>query len=211
MNTAELPFKNLGSYDPANCSGPYNIPELSPALPILPEIKFWSFSEKKSTKSPNHSGIHFFLDDYRFNVVWTYPDRYIHILRNFAAVCAPDFSIYTNMPAALQIYNHYRKHWVGAYWQSLGINVVPTISWAGPESFQWCFDGEPHGSAVAISTIGTQKRRESKALFLAGYREMKKRLNPAQILCYGHIPAELKCEVVPMGCFYDKFEKGGGQ
>lgn len=43
MNTAELPFKNLGSYDPANCSGPYNIPELSPALPILPEIKFWSF------------------------------------------------------------------------------------------------------------------------------------------------------------------------
>ena len=190
MNTAELPFKNLGSYDPANCSGPYNIPELSPALPILPEIKFWSFSEKKSTKSPNH---------YRFNVVWTYPDRYIHMLRNFAAVCAPDFSIYTNMPTALQIYNHYRKHWVGAYWQSLGINVVPTISWAGPESFQWCFDGEPHGSAVAISTIGTQKRRESKALFLAGYREMKKKVESSSNSLLWPYPCRIEVRSCPDG------------
>lgn len=154
---------------------------------------------KKSTKSPNHSGLHFFLDDYRFNVVWTYPDRYIHMLRNFAAVCAPDFSIYTNMPTALQIYNHYRKHWVGAYWQSLGINVVPTISWAGPESFQWCFDGEPHGSAVAISTIGTQKRRESKALFLAGYREMKKKVESSSNSLLWPYPCRIEVRSCPDG------------
>lgn len=111
-------------------------------------------------------------------------------MRQFEAVCTPDFSTYTDMPVALQIYNHYRKHWLGAYWQMHGITVIPTISWSTPGSYDWCFDGEPKNAIISISSVGTQQNKESMELFNAGCREAIKRLNPTQILWHGKCPEE---------------------
>lgn len=95
---------------------------------------------------------------------------------------SPDFSLYTDFPVAMQIYNHYRKHWLGAYWQSLGIKVIPTICWSDDSSFDWCFDGEPVGGVVAVSSVGTQNSRTAKAAFLRGYEAMCERLSPSEII-----------------------------
>lgn len=89
--------------------------------------------------------MHFFLDDCQFNRCWNNPDRYVEILKRFKCVLSSDFSLFTDFPKALQIYNHYRKHWLGAYWQMHGIEVIPTLCWSDEESFAWCFDGEPVG------------------------------------------------------------------
>lgn len=78
----------------------------------------------------NNCGVHFFLDDYQFQRLWNTPDRYIESLQKFSCVLSPDFSLYTDYPTALQIYNHYRKHWIGAYLQLYGIEVIPTICWS---------------------------------------------------------------------------------
>ena len=43
---------------------------------------------------------------------------------------------------------HWRKHQLGAYWQRVGMTVVPTIGWIDRDSYSWCFDGEPVDSAV---------------------------------------------------------------
>ena len=56
------------------------------------------------------------------------------MLREFRYVLSPDFSTYTEFPKAIQIYNHYRKHWVGAYLQEAGVNVIPTISLSTEDS-----------------------------------------------------------------------------
>lgn len=53
----------------------------------------------------------------------------IPMLQQFRYVLIPDFSLYTDFPKALQIWNHYRKHWIGAYMQLYGIDVIPTIAW----------------------------------------------------------------------------------
>ena len=117
-------------------------------------------------------------------------------MQKFDAVCAPDFSQYTDMPVAMRVYNHYRKHWLAAYWQMHGIRVIPTLSWSDTDSFAWCFDGEPENGIVSVSSVGTQKSKESQEAFAAGCREAIERLKPSQILWYGKCPKEFDWNVV---------------
>ena len=164
--------------------GQYDIPILAPAEC---NVENWiSFNFAKGCEEPERHGVHFFIDDYQFNRVWTSPDVYVEMLGRFQAVCTPDFSTYTDFPKAIQIYNHYRKHWLGAYWQAHGMTVIPTISWSDHDSYEWCFDGEPVGGTVIVSSVGTQSGMGDTAqLFLDGYREMVRRLEPKQIIMYG--------------------------
>lgn len=129
------------------------------------------------------------------------------MLRNFKAVCTPDFSTYTDFPKAIQIYNHYRKHWLGAYWQTNGINVIPTISWSDRSSFEWCFDGEPVGSAVAVSSVGTQLNKETRKLFIDGYNEMLIRLQPSLIYFHGNVPDECGGNIVNIAAFQESIRE----
>ncbi len=185
--------------------GQYEIPEIEPTQ--FENAEFIGFNYAKSAKNPESKAVHFFLDDYQFTRVWTDPDRYISMLQRFKYVLTPDFSLYTDFPKPLQIYNHYHKHWLGAYWQMHGINVIPTICWSNQESFEWCFDGEPTHSVVAISSVGTQNGAEKKQCFLDGYFEMIKRLEPTQIIFYGRVPDECKGNIVHIKQFTEKWNK----
>ena len=70
----------------------------------------------------------------------------------------------------------------------MGLTVIPSICWSDEDSFAWCFDGEPIGGTVAISSVGTQKAPEARRLFLLGYSEMIARLKPEKILFFGDVP-----------------------
>ena len=140
--------------------GQYDIPELEPVQ--FDNAEFIGFNYARNAKEPENKAVHFFLDDYQFTRVWTDPDKYTAMLQRFKYVLTPDFSLYTDFPKSLQIYNHYRKHWLGAYWQMHGINVIPTICWSDRKSFEWCFDGEPTQGVVAVSSVGTQNSTEKK-------------------------------------------------
>ena len=186
--------------------GRYGIPE------ILPEyyagVDNWiSFNYAATCEEPEIHGIHFFVDDYQFLRLWTSPDTYLNRLARFQAVCSPDFSTYTDFPPAVQIFNHYRKHWLAAYWQEHGIKVIPTISWSDESSFEWCFDGEPRGGVVAVSSVGTQLRAASRTLFMQGYNEMLKRLEPREIVFYGDIPEGCAGRIIHVEAFQNKFRK----
>lgn len=179
--------------------GAYSIPEIAPAQ--YEGCDWIGFNYASGAKNREKKGVHFFLDDYQFMRLWTDPDKYVRMLQQFAYVLSPDFSMYTDFPKALQIYNHYRKHWLGAYWQDHGIKVIPTICWSDQESFKWCFDGEPTHGVVAISSVGTQNSKERKQKFLDGYFEMVDRLQPTQIIFYGIVPEECKGNIVKIKQF----------
>ena len=174
--------------------GEYGIPEIERTQ--FDCADFIGFNYAKGAREPENKAVHFFLDDYQFNRVWNDPDRYIDLFRRFRYVLTPDFSLCTDFPKALQIYNHYRKHWLGAYWQLNGINVIPTVCWSDKESFEWCFNGEPTHSVVAVSSVGTQRSKGTKRKFLDGYFEMVDRLQPTQIIFYGNVPEECKGNIV---------------
>lgn len=183
--------------------GTYGIPRLAPSSCSTED--FIGFNYVKSCKQPENKGVHFFVDDYQFLRCWTNPDAYLGVLRRFQCVFTPDFSTYIDFPLAIQIYNHYRKHWLGAYWQANGINVIPTISWSGKESFSWCFDGEPVGSSVAVSSVGTQVNKTAAQRFMAGYAEMLERLQPTKIFFYGSVPDGCGGNIVPLTAYQEKF------
>lgn len=184
--------------------GEYQVPEIQPTS--FDECEFVGFNYAKTTKHKNDTGLHFFLDDYQFERLWNNPDKYLQLLSQFKYIMTPDFSTYNDFPKAVQIYNHFRKHWLGAYWQLFGINVIPTISWSNERSFEWCFDGEPTNSVVAVSSVGTQSSKESKRSFLNGYNEMMERLSPTQVIFYGDVPEECSGNIIRIRPFQKKFE-----
>ena len=145
----------LGEFEVA---GEYGIPVLKPLY--LPERIDWvAFNNANADRQRRTHGVHFFIDDYLFQRTWNDPARYARLLQDFRCVLTADFSLFTDYPRPVQIYNHWRKHLLGAYWQSLGIPVIPSICWSGHDSYEWCFDGEPRGATVAVSSVGTQKNQ----------------------------------------------------
>lgn len=165
--------------------GEYNIPAIQP-LDELPKIDNWLEFEKakRLREKPKRTGVHFFEYDFKFECVWNFPDRYADVLLNYDAVVTPDFSYYVDFPKALRIYNKYRMHWITAYYQERGITMIPLIRYGDEEDWDWCFDGYPMNSIVAVSTVGSGKTKEDIEKGLAGYEEMLKRLEPKEILVY---------------------------
>lgn len=176
---------DLGDFESA---GKYGIPVLQPVQQMA-RMEWISFNAAMTASGRKALGVHFFVDDYVFQRTWNDPRRYALLLADFKAVMTPDFSLFTDYPVAVQMYNHFRKHLLGAYWQSLGLTVIPSICWSDEASFDWCFDGEPTGGCVAVSSVGTQKSPDARALFMAGYQEMLRRLSPSKVIFFGDVPA----------------------
>lgn len=84
-----------------------------------------------------------------------------------------------------RIWNIYRSRLIGQFYQRQGIKVIPTISWAEIESFDYCFQGISKGSVVSISTIGVKNSSEALKMCKSGMNEMIKRIKPSAILVYG--------------------------
>lgn len=185
-------------------------------IPALDEVtefdicEIVDFRNAKKNKDKENIGIHFFIHDYKFECIWNNPDKYMDYLSQFKYVLAPDFSLYTDLSIILQRYNHYRKHWLGRYMLENGIKVIPTIAWSDERSYEWCFDGEPKHSVVAVSSVGCMKNKKSKELFIKGYNEMIKRLEPSTILFFGKVPSECKGNIINFSTYQDKFRSEYG-
>ena len=137
------------------------------------------------TSENKKTGIHFYLDDYQFERVWNNPDEYIDILKQYECILSPDFSLYLDMPMPMKIWNIYRSRQIGQYYQSHGIKVIPTLSWAEKETFEFCFKGIPKGSVVSVSTIGVKQNKEALQIWKDGMDAMIKEIEPKTILIYG--------------------------
>lgn len=187
LNCEKRIFEGVGAFD---------FPSLESVEVDLEDPQVIGFNYAIGEKHPEDKIVHFYLDDYQFERVWNDAPRYLPILSRFKAVMAPDFSMYTDFPRAVQIFNHYRKMWCAAYWQEHGIKVIPTICWSTPDSFEWCFDGIPKHSLVCISTVGGFGNHEdNKGAWLEGYEKCLEVLEPSKILLFGkHFP-----EIRPYG------------
>lgn len=87
------------------------------------------------------------------------------------------------------------------------IHVVPTLCWSNEQSYEWCFDGEPQHSIVAISSVGTQQSKQNQALFEKGVRAALARLEPSEILWYGKCPEEFDWNVMRIQPYYKQVKR----
>lgn len=184
--------------------GPYDIPILKPVYE-LPEITEWiGFNYVLSDEDPKGKAVHFFIDDYQFERLWNNPEKYVEKLREYVCVATPDFSPFADMPMVCQLYNHYRKHWVGAFLQSNGVTVIPTIRASRDErSLKWYLDGEPQEGIVLMSSMWTSQE-DSLEYFKKEYNKMVKTLNPCKIFLYGNEVEGLKGNIEHIDTFTRK-------
>lgn len=187
--------------------GPWHMPLVKRnPLPSFKNLGIIPFDKTNSKMdSATNKIVHFFIDDYKFETVYKYPERHLHKLARYTHTLTPDFSLYADYPRSVQLMNTFKNRWCGAYWQELGLSVFPTITWGTEESFEFCFQGVEKGSIVAVSTKGCRK---SKKAFLSGYNKMIMQIEPQYVLCFGTPFVEMESNTISIN--YPRFSKEGG-
>lgn len=140
-------------------------------------------------------GVHFFTDDCEFGNPYENPEKSYPIYSQYRFCCTPDYSVYGEMPIWRKIESVAHNRWCGAWWQSKGMKVVPTISWDKYTSFDYCFEGVEEKSPVAVATYAC---RQEKNRFLRGFDAMLERINPEAVICYGTPFAEMRGNIIPV-------------
>lgn len=138
-------------------------------------------------------GVHFFVDDYRFQGIYQNPERTLEKFSQYAFLLTPDYSVYADMRPWRQIESIAHSRWCGAYWQNKGLIVIPTISWGTPSSYEYCFDGVEKNAIVAVGMIGCKRNKPG---FMHGYNAMLERLEPNAIICFGTPFEEMEGNVI---------------
>ena len=176
---------NLDIVNRGDCPSGTGMPALGRCMAKPDGMLGFNYAKTATAADKRGKACHFFIDDYQFERVWTSPARYLDALKGFRCVLTPDFSLYMDMPDAMQRWNRYRSQALGSWWQRQGLKVVPTLSWAQPESYAFCFDGIPRRSTVAVSTVGVKGDEAATSVWRDGMREAVRRLAPRRVLLYG--------------------------
>lgn len=197
MLSTEVRSKQTFLRNEYDAFGKWNIPVIRKNELDLANINLISYTDIKTNDIDENKqkGVHFYIDDYRMDGLYYNPTKSLHRLSQYKFLISPDYSLYRDMPKAVQLYNVFRSRWCGAYWQSQGITVIPNVSWGDASTFDFCFDGIEEGSAVAVGTIGCKR---SKISFMRGYNEMLKRIKPSAIICFGSPFAEMQGNIIPI-------------
>jgi hypothetical protein len=185
-----------GSFDTVNAravypsSNEWGIPDLPCA--VGKPARFVPYTDRHiGERAKPGDCAHFFLDDYRFEVCWTKPERPLTRLQRVGTSLTPDFSLWREMPMAVQLFQTYRSRWCGLWMLQHGIDVIPTVSWSTADSYRYCFAGLAACSVAAVSTVGVLRDREALRLFGDGYSAMLAIAQPSAVLCYGRWPKGL--------------------
>ncbi len=175
--------------------GKWNIPIIQKNELDLVGVNLISYTDIKTNDIDENKqkGVHFYIDDYRMQGLYYNPSKSFYRLSQYNFLISPDYSLYRDMPKALQLFNVFKSRWCGAYWQSQGMTVIPNVSWGDASTFDYCFDGIMEGSVVAVGTIGCKR---SKLSFMRGYNEMLKRIKPSAIICFGSLFAEMQGNII---------------
>lgn len=194
---------NLDEYDELRAIGFYQMPTLERIDYVPDDLVGFNYVLNSDRYE---SGVHFYIDDYQFERIWNNPQQYVEKLRQYVCVATPDFSPYGDMPLATQIFNIYRKAWVGAFLQSQGITVIPTVRASTDQrSMEFYLDGIPKNSIVLISNMWTKDKEARKYFIEHEYKNMIDKLHPSKVLVYGKYMDELKDDDVE---YIETFSQG---
>ena len=147
--------------------------------------------EKAYSKATDKNWLHFYTHDHIFECVWNNPNRYLPVFKRIAGVITPDFSIYREMPLAMQIWNTYRNRALAFWLQREGVPIIPNVRWGDERTYAFAFEGLPKGGTVAVSTNGLLRNRLDREYFKQGLAVMIETLQPRTIVNYSRMPDDI--------------------
>lgn len=160
----------------------------------------------RNPSHPENYFVHHYLYDYTFdgrNGVWygciessVKEKSYIKKMSKYKGIISPDYSVYIDLPFAHQIWNIYRDRLTCEWLRSLGLNVIFNLRWGDYRTYKYVFTGIEKHSVLAIGSHGLIKHPENRTIFMNGFREMIRRLEPSDLVIYGPYTHEMKelCE-----------------
>lgn len=166
------------------------MPQLEPNQ-FIPENVI-SFNERNSVSKPEKHWLDFFIDDRLYESFWTYLKSRIKGLKKFAGIISTDYSMLPEMLPGQRIWNCTRNRIVAYCLQKRGFNVIPVASWCSEEDFDWCFDGLPEKSSIAISSNGCLSTPYGRKTLLEGVEELQRQKSPSKIIICGRSLAKLE-------------------
>lgn len=171
--------------------GRWGIPLMRRQELVAGDINLISYADTRPNDKAENKvrGVHFFIDDPRFEGLYRHPENSLEKLAQYRFVLTPDYSLYAEMKPWMQLQSVAKSRWVGAYWQSKGLTVYPTLSWGTAQTFEFCFKGCEKGSTVAIATYAC---KAAKSQYLFGYYEMLRQLDPEHVICLGEPFPEMR-------------------
>ncbi len=195
MTSLDMRESHLFMRNGFDVTGKWDIPIIKKQDIPLDNVRLIAYSDTRQNDRPENTacGVHFFIDDYRFTGIYNNPERSIEKLSQYAFLLTPDYSTYSDMNYWRQLESVAHSRWVGAYWQSIGLKVVPTITWSDGRSYSFCNDGVEKGCIVAVGMIGC---KHTKIDFLRGYNAMLERVEPSAIICLGDPFAEMQGNII---------------
>ena len=153
-------------------------------------------------------GVHFFVDDTRFRKFRNNVEANLGTYSLYRFLLSPDFSRYREMREWQMIEAIGMNRWCGAWWQSKGLHVIPSVGWGSRWSLRYCFLGVEQNAPVAVTTNGN---RRDKPGYLYGYDAMLERLDPSAIICLGKPFPEMRGPIIYVPYDYFGREVGDGR
>lgn len=196
MKSKDFRNSNLFLRNEFKTSGEWEFPLIKRQDLDLDHIELIACSDTSCHDANNlQKGVHFFVDDYRFESIYRNPEKSLEKFRKYRFVLTPDFSLYSEMNLWRQIESVGKARWVGAYWQQNGLTAIPTVSWAQSQSYRFCFDAIEKNSIVAVGMIGC---KQSRLAFMRGYNAMLETIEPSAIICFGSPFSEMEGNIIPV-------------
>lgn len=187
----------------AEYDGMFEFPRINPTY-LMPN-RLIPFSKALSC-SDYDQWIHFYEDDYLFERLWKNPEKYLPVLKKFNGVITPDFSLYRDMPLAMQIWNIYRSRALGYWLQRNGVSVIPNIRYGDCRTYGICSDGISKHCVIAVGTHGNLRCVADREVFLEGFDSVVSKLEPKAVVIYGAAPERFFQKYIASGMCLVQFD-----
>ena len=133
----------------------------------------------------NDSAVHFYRWDWILNRTRYTPEVLKTILPQGTWLLSQDFSMFRDMYPEENLWNWRRAHANAERMVQCGFHVIPSLSWAEEDTFDYCFRGIQPGGTVAVSTVGVKRDVWGRILFTLGMEKAIEILHPKCVIVYG--------------------------
>lgn len=175
----------------------YQQPIIRPYEGTIP-VHLCAIRKVKPNERKHNCG-HFYNTDNQIERFWNRLPQYISLFDQFHSVIGIDLSCTEEMPTDAKRWNCFRNKLFVAYLQYHNVSVIPNISWWSDVDWNWCLDGLPKHSVIAINSTGLRTNPHSKKIWIEGYKRVIDMLEPITIIRYG---AKQKGECESISFYY---------
>lgn len=131
------------------------------------------------------------MQDKKFRSVLTNPEKHLKQFLPFSSLLTPDLTIMSGMPRWMRIQRTHLSRAIGVFYQSRQFKVIPSIRWIDLSDLDFVCDGIATNSVFAVGALGNFQDLALRATFEEGLFEILEILQPAGIMIYGAIRAEV--------------------